>query len=717
MMEGLRKGDKITLLGFHDFLTPVVDYWKEEGFNVEIEYNYKIRDFNSKVYLIIDSPKDHIPWRILLEELRNVKGKTLFLNYPKTTKNHDHPIWRHKWDGIISFFWEEYLPKNIYLVKFPSYPVFKKNLEVSREKLGFPQDKKIVLVMGDYSFENVLFYLSDVKSLLDLYIVVLVSTYERKLKVEKFVAKNGLNVDSVILGGIWDDDLQIVGASEVVIMDGGDEVEPFEVYKFIGWGTPLIIKYKIFNNFLYNEAIKFDGKERTEIKGISKTELSTGVLRFKNKEDLFYKIKLLFENENLRNIILGTSRAFAYAHSPELVGSQFLFIFRELLEPPQYRASKKAVRFQNNPLFKARPNVYLNINRKKIKWEKLVYNAGAIRINGTIYVLYRALGEDGVSRIGLWWSKDGYKEEGRLDYPIFGPKEEYEMPKKPELRRKWQKRTFGMIREVGGTEDPRITLIDDWLYMTYTAYGDVVQLAMAKIPLNTFLDGVKNFKSYEEWNNAWVRNGPIFKYLEDKDAVLYVVNERNKEFSNGRREEDDFVTIFPELLDKKVALIHRIPPDMQILYTDELKAKSIKVGRTFLMPSPNTWDSIKIGAGAPPLKTPFGWIHIYHGVGNWMGKRAYGLGVILTSLEDPEKILYRSSDPILQPEELYETTGWVPNVVFTCGVVPKSKDSYEVLGLDDELLIYYGGADEVMALAEIKVSDLIPEEILTKLAV
>ncbi|MGB9810350.1 MAG: glycosidase, partial [Dictyoglomus turgidum] len=70
--------------------------------------------------------------------------------------------------------------------------------------------------------------------------------------------------------------------------------------------------------------------------------------------------------------------------------------------------------------------------------------------------------------------------------------------------------------------------------------------------------------------------------------------------------------------------------------------------------------------------------------------------------------------PILQPEEIYEVEGWVPNVVFTCGVVPKNKDSTETLDLNDEILIYYGGADEVMALAEIKVGDLLPEDIIAK---
>lgn len=713
MDEALLKGDVIALVGYNDFLKPVVDYWEEEGFNVEIFYDYRIKNKERKVYLVIDNPKGQIPWRLLLEDLKTLKGKTIFLNYPKAFKIADHPVWKHKWDGIIAFFWEDYLPKNIYLVNFPSYPVVRKDIIDSREKLGLPKGKKVILIVADYGYENVLLNISELKNQnKDFYIIVLVSTSEKELLVRKFIEKQNVPVDSIILSGVWNDDLQLASSSDLIVIDGGKEVEPFQVYKLIGCGTPIILKDKIFTNFLYNEVIKFDGKERTEIKGFTRTELSTGVLKFRNKEELFYKINTILSNSHLRKNILGTSRAFAYSHSPERVGSQFLFIFRELINPPKYVPSKKAVRFKSNPLFKARPEVFINVGRKKIAWEKLVYNAGAIRINGIIYVLYRALGEDGISRIGLWWSKDGYKEEGRLDYPIFGPKEDYEIPKNPENRRKWQKRTFGMIREVGGTEDPRLTLIDNYLYMTYTAYGDVVQLALAKISLDTFVNGLSNFNSYDEWNNAWLRNGPIFKYLEDKDAVLYLVEERKKEFSNGVRTDDDFVNVFPELLEKKVALIHRIPPDMQILYTDELKARKVKVGRTFLMPTPKFWDSMKIGAGAPPLKTKYGWLHVYHGVGEWMGKKAYGLGVVLTPLDDPEKILFRSTEPILQPEEIYEIEGWVPNVVFTCGVVPKTKDSSETLDLEDEILIYYGGADKVMALAEMKIKDILPPQVI-----
>ena len=115
-----------------------------------------------------------------------------------------------------------------------------------------------------------------------------------------------------------------------------------------------------------------------------------------------------------------------------------------------------------------------------------------------------------------------------------------------------------------------------------------------------------------------------------------------------------------------------------------------------------------MGAGAPPLKTTRGWLHFYHGVGEKDGKKAYRLGVILAPLESPHTVAYVSPEPVLEPEQAYEVHGWVPEVVFTCGAVPKYKDSDQILDEDDVVLVYYGGADEVMGVAEARIGDLIP---------
>jgi len=122
------------------------------------------------------------------------------------------------------------------------------------------------------------------------------------------------------------------------------------------------------------------------------------------------------------------------------------------------------------------------------------------------------------------------------------------------------------------------------------------------------------------------------------------------------------------------------------------------------------WDGRKIGAGAPPIKTEYGWLLITHGVDH---AHVYRLGVMLLDLADPSILLYRSPNPILEPRERYEVGEagkcWVPNVVFTCGAVPR-EDNKEILDAEDEVLVYYGAADSVISVATARIAELIPEE-------
>lgn len=117
-----------------------------------------------------------------------------------------------------------------------------------------------------------------------------------------------------------------------------------------------------------------------------------------------------------------------------------------------------------------------------------------------------------------------------------------------------------------------------------------------------------------------------------------------------------------------------------------------------MMPVPYHWDEMKIGPGATPIKTDRGWLSIYHGVFPTMDGAIYGLGVALHKLDNPAIVLGVSDSWILQPEDPWEVTGYVHNVVFTCGAVPEE---------DGSVKIYWGGADSVMCVGTAKIEDLV----------
>jgi predicted GH43/DUF377 family glycosyl hydrolase len=107
---------------------------------------------------------------------------------------------------------------------------------------------------------------------------------------------------------------------------------------------------------------------------------------------------------------------------------------------------------------------------------------------------------------------------------------------------------------------------------------------------------------------------------------------------------------------------------------------------------------MKIGPGAPPIRTREGWLSIYHGVFQTMAGAVYRLGVALHDLADPAVIRGVSDSWILQPESPWEVTGYVSNVVFTCGAVAEA---------DGTVKIYWGGADSVMCVGEADIDELV----------
>lgn len=301
----------------------------------------------------------------------------------------------------------------------------------------------------------------------------------------------------------------------------------------------------------------------------------------------------------------------------------------------------KLKRFKGNPILKP---------IKNHDWEKYVYNPGAIFLEDKVHIIYRAMGKDRISRFGYASSKDGFHIDERLDEPIYVPSGEFEEP-------------VVKFRN-SGVEDPRVVKIGKKIYMTYAAVnGRVSYIALASIDVKDFLN--------KKWK--WKKHGILFPDCDGRNAVL-----------------------FPKKIKNRFVLYPRFKPDIFVSYSKDLK--NWTKPKRVMKPRKGRWDDLKIGAGTPPILTEKGWLLIYHGVQATRKGNIYRVGLALTDLENPEKILFRSEKPILEPIKKYERIGQVNNVVFPCGAVV----------LEEKLYVYYGGADSVVCAATADLSKLLP---------
>jgi len=214
-----------------------------------------------------------------------------------------------------------------------------------------------------------------------------------------------------------------------------------------------------------------------------------------------------------------------------------------------------------------------------------------------------------------------------------------------------------------GVEDARIVKIDDYFYINYTAV------------------------SSDSYATALMRTHD-FKTVEHMGMIFSVPNKD--------------VCIFPEKIGGKYYALHR-PYNHDFGKSSIWIAKSPDLRhwgdhRCLIRPANNQWESEKIGGGAPPIKTSKGWLEIYHGKTLRDGKDFYSLMVLLLDLNDPSKVIYRSEQPIIMPEQPYETDGFVPNVVFLNGMIQKN---------DNDLLLYYSACDETTCLAQCPLTHLV----------
>jgi beta-1,2-mannobiose phosphorylase / 1,2-beta-oligomannan phosphorylase len=306
-----------------------------------------------------------------------------------------------------------------------------------------------------------------------------------------------------------------------------------------------------------------------------------------------------------------------------------------------------------NPIIEPREGNY---------WEmKATFNPGAVYADKRVHLLYRAIGGDDVSVLGYASSENGVYVTERLNSPAFVPvigsrKSEVGSRNVPapiySSGGGWN----------GGCEDPRLILLDDRVYLMYTAFDGwgSIRIALSSIHLNDFL--AKRW----EWKDSMFISPP---------------GEVHKNW-----------VLFPEKVNGKFAILHSISPEILVEYVDDLDEfqKDEKFIKSHYNRISNTksWDSWVRGAGPPPIKTKFGWLLFYHAMDTRDPNR-YKLGAMILDSNDPTKVLCRTRAPILEPDEWYENTGWKSGVVYSCGAIVK----------DGELYVYYGGADSVVCVA------------------
>ena len=293
-------------------------------------------------------------------------------------------------------------------------------------------------------------------------------------------------------------------------------------------------------------------------------------------------------------------------------------------------------RYKHNPI----------LTKNDVPYEvATVHNAGVTKFGDEYIMLFRSHKLNGRSILGLARSKDGYH---------------FKVEEKPFM----VPATSGIFAEYEafGVEDPRITCIDSEYWITYSAYSrHGVRIGLAKTT---------------DWKNV------------ERFSLITEADYRN-------------VVIFPEKFNGLYARLDRphseiSPWSIWISYSPDLRYWGDS--RLIMKPEPYHWDEMKIGPGAPPIKTDKGWLSIYHGVFPTMDGSVYRLGVALHDLDDPSKIIGVGDNWILQPEEPYEITGYVHNVVFTCGAVPED---------DGTVKIYWGGANTVMCVGTARIDDLV----------
>jgi predicted GH43/DUF377 family glycosyl hydrolase len=315
-----------------------------------------------------------------------------------------------------------------------------------------------------------------------------------------------------------------------------------------------------------------------------------------------------------------------------------------------------------------------------------VLNPGIIQEGNTVHVFYRAVRKGNYSSIGY----------ARLEGPITVVERNKEPIIIPSTK-----------EEIHGIEDPRIVKIGQVYYLTYCAYDGINAFGT----LATSID-LKQFKkqgilvpqvTYEEFDRLTACGGKINCKYERYHIQNNVKSHPDKKMMLW----DKNLIFFPRLIDGKFTFLHRIKPDIQIASVKNLADLTkdfwdeylFRFSDNILMSSIHKHEICYIGGGCPPIETEAGWILIYHGVYDTAKGYVYNACAALLDLKNPKKEIARLPYPLLEPEEKWEISGYVNNVVFPTGTSL----------FDGRLYIYYGAADKRIAVASVDLQELITE--------
>lgn len=316
-----------------------------------------------------------------------------------------------------------------------------------------------------------------------------------------------------------------------------------------------------------------------------------------------------------------------------------------------------------------------------------VLNPGVIKVEDKIHLFYRAVTKNNYSTIGYCLLSAPMVVESRDNLPVMYPQFDY---------------------EEHGMEDPRLVCIENTYYLTYTAYDGVNALGALAIssdlvkwtkhgivaPCITFQEFKRFIEMRHVMSEKYIRynSGKLIHHKKDKKVYLW----------------DKNLILFPRKIDGKFCFLHRIKPDIQLVVTVEsLEELTTEFWQDYFLHfdqhivlAPRFDHEVSyIGSGCPPIETDKGWLIIYHGVRDSIDGYVYSACAALLDLNNPRKELARLPYPLFFPEKDWELKGEVNNVCFPTGALVE----------DGILFIYYGAADERIAVASVVLNDLIEE--------